>query len=181
MNTPDPRFFEALGPVTLGELAELTGSAREQGRDDFEVVAAAVLDSADGRAISFLGDKRLADAAHATSAGACFVAANDAALLSDACQAIITPAPQAAWAIAAQRLHRPRQIDANAPFVHPDAMLEEGVSIGHGAVIGAGAQIGAGTQIGAHAVIGPGVAIGRRCEIGPAAALSCTGSSAGLP
>jgi UDP-3-O-[3-hydroxymyristoyl] glucosamine N-acyltransferase len=171
LNTPDPRFFEALGPVTLGELAELTGSAREPSRDDFEVVAAAVLDSADGQAVSFLRDKRMADTARATSAGACFVTANDVGLLPDGCRAIVTPAPQAAWAIAAQRLHRPRQIDANAPFVHPDAMLEEGVSIGHGAVIGAGAQIGAGTQIGAHAVIGPGVAIGRRCEIGPAAAI----------
>ena len=171
MNTPDPRFFESLGPVTLGELAELTGSAREQGRDDFEVAAAAVLGSADGRAVSFLSDRRLADAARATLAGACFVGANDAALLPGGCRAIITPSPQAAWAIATQRLHRPRQIDANAPFVHPDATLEEGVSIGHGAVVGAGAQIGAGTQIGAHAVIGPGVAIGRRCEIGPAAAI----------
>jgi len=172
LNTPDPRFFESLGPVPLGELAELTGSAREQGRDDFEVVAAAVLGSADAGAISFLSDRRLADAARATLAGACFVAASDAALLPDTCRAVITTAPQAAWAIAAQRLHRPRRIDANAPFVHPDAMLEEGVSVGHGAVIGAGAQIGAGTQIGAHAVIGPGVAIGRRCEIGPAAAVA---------
>jgi UDP-3-O-[3-hydroxymyristoyl] glucosamine N-acyltransferase len=171
LNTPDPRFFENLGPVTLGELAELTGSAREPSRDDFEVAAAAVLGSADGRGVSFLSDRRLADAARATAAGACFVATNDAGLLPGGCRPIITPAPQAAWAIAAQRLHRPRQVDANAPFVHPDAMLEEGVSVGHGAVIGAGAQIGAGTRIGAHAVIGPGVAIGRRCEIGPAAAI----------
>jgi len=171
LNKPDPRFFESLGPVTLGELAELTGSAREPGLDDVEVTTAAVLASAGGDAVSFLSDRRLAEAAGVTGAGACFVSAKDAPLLPAGCRPIVTAAPHAAWAIAAQRLHRPRRIDPSAPFVHPDAMLEEGVGVGHGAVIGAGAQIGAGTQIGAHAVIGPGVAIGRRCLIGPAATI----------
>jgi UDP-3-O-[3-hydroxymyristoyl] glucosamine N-acyltransferase len=50
-------------------------------------------------------------------------------------------------------------------------MLEDGVSIGHGAVIAAGVQIGAGSEIGAHVVIGPGVAIGRRCRVGPGATI----------
>jgi UDP-3-O-[3-hydroxymyristoyl] glucosamine N-acyltransferase len=171
LNTPDPRFFESLGPVTLGELAELTGSARDPDYDDIEVVTAAVLDRADGSAVSFLSDRKLADAAGATGAAACFVSAKDAPLLPPGCRAIVTSAPQAAWAIAAQRLHRPWRIDPRAPFVHADAMLEEGVSVGHGAVIGAGAQIGAGTQIGAHAVIGPGVTIGRRCVVGPASTI----------
>jgi UDP-3-O-[3-hydroxymyristoyl] glucosamine N-acyltransferase len=171
LNTPDPRFFDNLGPVTLGELAELTGCARAPGDDDVEVTVAAVLDRADSQGVSFFSDRRLADAARATAAAACFAASNDAPLLPAGCRAIVSPAPQAAWAIAAARLHRPRRIDPSAPFVHPDAMLEEGVSVGHGAVIGAGAQIGAGTQIGAHAVIGPGVTIGRRCEVGPAAAI----------
>jgi len=171
LNTPDPRFFESLGPATLGELAELTGSARAPGTEDLEIAAAAILARADGDAVSFFTDRRLADAARTTSAAACFVAAKDAPLLPPGCRAIVAAAPQAAWAIAARRLHRPRRIDPGAPFVHPDAMLEDGVSVGHGAVIGAGAQIGAGTQIGAHAVIGPGVAIGRRCEIGPGSAI----------
>jgi UDP-3-O-[3-hydroxymyristoyl] glucosamine N-acyltransferase len=171
LNTPDPRFFENLGPVTLGELAELTGSAREPNHDRFEVAAAAVLERADGAAVSFFSDRRLADAARVTSAAACFVSSSNAPLLPPSCRAIVTSAPQAAWAIGAQRLHRPRRIDPSDPFVHPDAMLEEGVSVGHGAVIGAGVQIGAGTQIGAHAVIGPGVAIGRRCLVGPTATI----------
>ena len=160
-----------LGPVTLGALAQLSGAACEPSLADRSIGGAAVLDRADAGAVSFFSDRRLADAARMTASGACFVAEKDAGLLPRTCAALITPAPQAAWAVAAQRLHRPRRIDASAPSVHPGATLEEGVTIGHGAVIGEGVQIGAGTEIGPHAVIGPGVAIGRRCEIGPAAAI----------
>ena len=171
MNKPDPRFFESLGPVTLGALAELSGSACESSMADRSIDTAAVLASAGGDAVSFLSDRRLADAARATAAAGCFVAEKDAALLPVGCAPLITSAPQAAWAFAAQRLHQPRRLDPSAPFVHPQAVLEEGVTIGHGAVIGAGAQIGAGTEIGPHAVIGPGVTIGRRCQIGAHAAI----------
>lgn len=171
MNTPDPRFFDSLGPVTLGELAQLTGSTCAAELADRSIRGAAVLDRADAGAVSFFSDRRLGEAARATAAGACFVRQEDAALLPSACAPLISPGPQAAWATAAARLHRPRRLDPAAPFVHPQAMLEADVSVGHGVVIGAGAQIGAGTVIGAHAVIGPGVAIGRRCEIGPAATI----------
>ena len=173
MNAPDPRFFESLGPIALGELAELTGAACEPWLADRVIGAAAILARAEAQGVSFLSDRRLADAARSTAAGACFVADKDVALLPEGCAALVTPAPQAAWAAAAQRLHRSRRVDPSAPFVHPDALLEDGVSIGQGAVIGAGAQIGAGTEIGPHAVIGPGVTIGRRCQIGTGAVIGC--------
>jgi UDP-3-O-[3-hydroxymyristoyl] glucosamine N-acyltransferase len=86
---------------------------------------------------------------------------------------LITPIAHAAWAMTAGRLHQPRRLDPAAPAVHPSALLEAGVSVGHGAIIGEGAQIGAGTEIGPHAVIGPGVAIGRGCRIGAGATISC--------
>jgi UDP-3-O-[3-hydroxymyristoyl] glucosamine N-acyltransferase len=171
LNTPDPRFFDSLGPVTLGELAELTGSSCEPQLAGRQIGAAAILGRADSEAVSFFSDRRLAEAAKATGAGACFVSEQERALLPEGCAAMVTRAPHAAWAAAALRLHRPKRIDPGAPFVHPDAMLEEGVTVGHGAVIAAGAQIGAGAEIGAHAVIGPGVAIGRRCRVGPAASI----------
>ncbi len=171
MNTPDPRFFDSLGPVTLGELAELTGSACAPALAQRTVDGAAVLGQANASAVSFFSDRRLAEAAGATAAGACFVSETDAAMLPANCVPLVSRGPQAAWAAAAGRLHRPRRLDPAAPFVHPDAMLEAEVAVGQGAVIGAGAQIGAGTWIGAHAVIGPGVTIGRRCEVGPGATI----------
>jgi len=167
---PDPRFFETLAPVALEDLAEESGARLGPGAPAGRVVAgAAILGRAEADAVSFFSDRKLADIALTTRAGACFVSERDASLLPDGCVALVTPAPQAAWALSAQRLHRPWRLDPSQPAVHPGAMLEEGVVIGHGAIVGAGAQIGAGTEIGPYAVIGPGVAIGRRAQIGASA------------
>src|SRR5262249_3082589 len=119
----------------------------------------------------FFADARHLGAARATMADACFVTQREAAALPLDCVALITPAPQAAWAMAAGRLHRPRRLDPAAPAIHPAAELQEDVTVGPGAGTGAGAQIGGGTTIGPGAVIGPGVAIGRRCEVGARAVI----------
>lgn len=172
MNTPDPRFFENLGPLTLAALIEPLGARCDAAAASGTVDAVAILGRADARSVSFFSDRRLADEARATKAVACFVTEDDEPVLPAGCVALITPAPHLAWAMAAQRLHRPRRLDPAAPAVHPRALLEEGVSVGPGAVIGADAQIGAGTEIGANAVIGPGVAVGRGCRIGACASVS---------
>ncbi|HZZ89884.1 MAG TPA: UDP-3-O-(3-hydroxymyristoyl)glucosamine N-acyltransferase, partial [Caulobacteraceae bacterium] len=150
-----------------------TGASAPPGLADRRITAAAALDRADADGVSFLGDRRLVDAARKTAAAACFISEREAGELPEGCAALISPAPRTAWAIAAARLHRTRRLDPGAPFVHPEALLEEGVRIGQGAVIGAGAQIGARTEIGPHAVIGPGVAIGRDSQIGAGAAIYC--------
>ena len=59
---PDPRFFEDLGPVTLAELAGLTGaelSDADQGQR--QVRGVAVLASAQADTVTFLTDKKYAD------------------------------------------------------------------------------------------------------------------------
>ena len=133
------------------------------------IEAVAILAQADAAAVSFFSDRRLAAAVGATKAGACFVRDADAGLLPQDCAALVTPAPQAAWAATAARLHRPRRAEPGAPAIHPTAQLEEGVEVGPGAVIGAGAQIGRGAVVGPGAVIGPGVALGRESQIGAGA------------
>jgi UDP-3-O-[3-hydroxymyristoyl] glucosamine N-acyltransferase len=165
---PDPRFFDTQAPISLAALAKETGARLSDGAAGL-VDRAAVLGRAEADSVSFLSDRKLADLARATQAGACFVSEKDAALLPEGCARLVTPAPQAAWAMTAQRLHRPRRLDPAERAVHPDAIIEAGVVLGHGAVVGAGAQIGAGTEIGPYAVIGPGVAIGRRAQIGAGA------------
>ena len=142
MNAPDPRFFVTLGPTTVASLAELSGAAVDARFGDRPIEAAAVLSHAGMRAISYLDDRRYADLASATGAGACFVSSRDAAALPPTCAALITPAPKAAWALAANQLHRVRSHVPGALGVHPEAELEEGVSLCPGAVVGAGAQIG---------------------------------------
>jgi UDP-3-O-[3-hydroxymyristoyl] glucosamine N-acyltransferase len=144
---PDPRFFEDLGPVTLGELAALTGAVLADGAAGaLAVGAVAVLDHAGPDTITFVSDGKYVAQARETRAAACFIRAREADALPATCAALVTDRPQAAYAVAAARLHRPRRA-------------------GEGQAVAAGAQIGQGTRIGANTVIGPGVTIGRDCEI----------------
>jgi UDP-3-O-[3-hydroxymyristoyl] glucosamine N-acyltransferase len=162
----DPRFFEPLGPLALAELAQLCGAQSEPAGAGRPIASAATLAHADAGSVSFFADRRLAAEAGQTAAAACFVAEASAALLPKTCAPLVSPTPHAAWALAAEQLHRPRRIAGGAPAVDPTAELEEDVSVASGAVIGAGAQIGAGTVIGPGAVVGPGVAIGRGSRVG---------------
>ncbi|WP_332768055.1 UDP-3-O-(3-hydroxymyristoyl)glucosamine N-acyltransferase [Phenylobacterium sp.] len=168
---PDPRFFEDLGPVTLAELAEVTGAkladAAQGGRS---VRAVAVLAQAQSDTVTFLTDRKYAEALAQRRPAGVFVSAADAALVPEGCAALITATPHAAYAAAANRLHRPRR-HIGADAVSRDAVLEDGVTLSPGVVIGPGARIGRGTVIGANSVIGPGVAVGRDCVIGAGASI----------
>jgi UDP-3-O-[3-hydroxymyristoyl] glucosamine N-acyltransferase len=164
---PDPRFYEDMGPVGAAELAALAGARLTPGEGpDLMIGAVAPLDRADAAGVSFFADRRYLADLGSTRAGACFLSDEHAAALPQGCLALVSSAPQAAWAKAAQRLHRPRTRSAADPPVHASAAFEEGVGLDHGVVIGADVRIGRGTRIGANTVIGPGVAIGRDCVIG---------------
>lgn len=163
---PDPRFFEDLGPVTLADLAALTGAELASPEHaSRQVRAVAVLASAQPDTITFLSDRKYAEGLAAVKAGAVFVTPRDRDLVPEGCAALVSPKPQAAYAAAANRLHRPRRHVGDQPIA-ADAAFEADVALGPGVVIGPGARIGARTQIGANTVIGPGVAIGRDCVIG---------------
>lgn len=170
---PDPRFFEDLGPVTLGELAELAQAELSQaGAARRRVTAVAILSQTQPETVTFLADRRAAAGLGDLKAEACFVRPHEAEFVPAGCVALLTPAPQAAYALAAGRLHRPRVL-GHGPAVAPDALLEEGVELAPGAVVGPGARIGRGSRIGANTVVGPGVAIGRDCAISANVSLSC--------
>lgn len=161
---PDPRFYEAIGPLDLAAIARLTGAELVRG-GDVSISEAAPLGRAGEGSIAFLSDRRYADDLAATKAGACFLAPAFADQAPAGCAVLVTPLPQAAWSAAANALHRPRAPGSQA--IDPSAELEDGVIVSPGAVIGPGAKIGRGTVIGPNASIGPGVAIGRDCRIGP--------------
>lgn len=164
---PDPRFFQSLGPVSLAELAALSGAElADPSRGGLLIEVAAPLDRADARSITFLTDRKHAAGLGTSAAGACFLAPALAEQAPAGCAVLMTPHPQAAWAAAAAALHAPRFQGSTDHFIDPSAELEDGVQVGPGVVIGAGAQIGRGTRIGPGAVIGIGVAIGRDCRIG---------------
>lgn len=168
---PDPRFYETLAPASLGALAVLTGAKQAGGAAELCVNQAAVLARADGTSVTYFSDRRHASSLAATRAGACFIAGENVSLSPEGCATLVTAWPQAAYAIAADRLHRPRRHEAGAPAVHPSAELGDGVVLGPGVVVGQGATIGRGSYVSAGAVIGPGVAIGADSYVGAGASI----------
>jgi UDP-3-O-[3-hydroxymyristoyl] glucosamine N-acyltransferase len=162
---PDPRFFEDLGPVTLADLASLTGAElADPPMGARQVRAVSVMGAAELDTITFVSDRKFVAQLRKTKASACFVLPENVADLPAGCAGLVMSSPQMGYAMAAARLHRPRMATGEKG-VHPSAQIEPEVLLGPGVVIGAGAQIGRGSRIGANSVIGPGVAIGRDCEI----------------
>jgi UDP-3-O-[3-hydroxymyristoyl] glucosamine N-acyltransferase len=162
---PDPRFFEDFGPVTLSDLATLTGAQLADPSVGGRLVrAVSVMAGATADTVTFVSDRRFLPKLRETEAGACFIFASDVEALPAGCAALVIASPQLGYALAAARLHRPR-LATGDKAISPSAQLEPDVLLGPGVVIGAGAQIGRGTRIGANTVIGPGVAIGRDCDI----------------
>lgn len=169
---PDPRFFEDLGPVSLTELAALTGAELSApGAGSVQVARVAILARATADSITYFSDRKLAAELAETRAAACFVNERDLGLVPQGCIALVTRQPTAAYAMSGERLHRRRR--HAGPAVSREAAVEDGAVIGPGAAIGQGAQIGRGTIIGANTVIGPGVTIGRDCVIGSNVSLHC--------
>ncbi|MDQ1153332.1 UDP-3-O-(3-hydroxymyristoyl)glucosamine N-acyltransferase [Brevundimonas sp. SORGH_AS_0993] len=161
---PDARFFETLPPLTVAALAAQIGGEVERGGDRL-IASVAPLSSADGGAIAFLGDRKFAAALAATQAG-CVIVPPEAVQAAPAQAAVIVSrTPQAAWAMASLRLHRPLKLDRG--IARSEAVEDDTVVIEPGVVLGEGVRIGRGTRICANAVIGPGVQIGRECVIGP--------------
>ncbi len=169
---PDPRFYLSRGSLSLTELLELTGATPTGPLPPgLRIQGAAPLGRAGPSDVAFLADRKHLEALKSGKAGVCFLSQANVDDTPPGCVPLVSARPQAAWVLAADALHQPIQLDAAAPHIHPDAMLEEDVVVGPNVVIGAGAKIGRGSRLSAGAVIGPGVAIGRNCEIGPHASI----------
>jgi UDP-3-O-[3-hydroxymyristoyl] glucosamine N-acyltransferase len=163
----DPRFYAALGPVTVRALAP---SGEIGGDADKTLTGAAPAERAGPDDLCYFEGKKGATAL-TSSPGACIITPAQAHLAPNAVALILTERPRGAFARLVPSLLRPRGFAAGAPAIDPSARLEEGVVIGPGAVIGPDAQIGEGAVIGPNAVIGPGVTIGRHTSIGPRATI----------
>jgi UDP-3-O-[3-hydroxymyristoyl] glucosamine N-acyltransferase len=170
----DPRFFPAAGPLSLSAIAATAGAALDgDGGRLFTDVAS--LGDAGPQEIAFLEGRRMLPALRETRAGAVLVASAAVKDVPAGCIALVTEAPQLAYARVAALFHpRPAPVPGIHPTaaVAPDAEIGEGCEIGPFAVIGPRAEIGAGCIIGPHAVIGAG------CVLGPGSVLRAHASMA---
>ncbi len=158
----DPRFFPTRGPIALAAIAQAAGVSID-GDGDRLFDGVAPLTDAGPQDVAFLEGRRMLAALRETRAGAVFVAAGAVKDVPEGCIALVTEAPQLAYARVASLFH---PLPAPVPGIHPtatvapDAVIGEGTEIGPYAVIGAGAQIGAGCIIGALASVGAGCVLG---------------------
>ena len=173
--------FRSRESITLGEIVALT-KCEPVGAVDLKmrITGIAPLDSAGPSDIAFYDSLRFLDDLKRTSAGACFVKPTQTAHVPAGVAVLATGNPYLSLVAVTSELFggalRPapvfggRGVDSGA-FVHPEARLEDDVTVDPGAVIGPRAEIGSGTVIGANAVIGADVCIGRNCSIGPGASV----------
>lgn len=164
----DPRFYQALGPVTVRALAP---SAEIGGDAEKFVSGAAPADRAGPDDLCYFEGKKGAVALTSAPA-ACIITPAQAHLAPKASALILSDRPRGTFSKLVPALIRPRTFANGAPAIDPTARLEDGVVISAGVVIGANVQIGAGAEIGPNAVIGPGVTIGRRTKIGARASIA---------
>jgi len=177
----DPTFFPAPEPLTLDEIAGITGAVVAAGADGGRRVSGiAPLDRATPADVSYFENARFAAALAATRAGACFCQERDLGAMPPGTVGLAVRSPQRAFATIGARFYpdamRPTPVTGLAGVspdarVSPSARLEAGVTVEAGAIIGPGAEVGEGTLVSAGAVIGPGVRIGRQCSVGPLATL----------
>ena len=177
----DPTFFPPPVPLTLAEVATLTGGSLAAGADSGRRVSGvAPLDHAGPDDATFFEGVRFAAALAATRAGACFCLERDVAAMPRGTAGIMVSSPQRAFSILGAKFYPTAMqpapvtgisgISADAR-ISPDARLEADVTVEAGAVVGPGAEIGEGTLISAGTVIGPDVRIGRQCSIAPLATI----------
>jgi UDP-3-O-[3-hydroxymyristoyl] glucosamine N-acyltransferase len=169
----DLRFYNLLGPMSLGEIAAASGIALASPEDgEVQVSGCAALHDAQAGDVAFClkapGDGLIETAASAVIINQAYVDR-----LPPGCIGLIDRDPRAAFGRVAKLLVCPKAHGPGDPPVHGDAVLEDRVALGPGVIIGAGAHIGAGSSIGAGVIVGPGVQIGRDCRIGPGAVIQC--------
>ncbi len=151
--------------MRVRELAEWLGSTFE-GNGEKQIGQAAPLELAGAEDLSFVGNRKAAQAANSSSAG-CLIVPLD--YQNEGRRTVIRATePRTAFARAVCRLHPQER---PGPGVHPTAVIAptaeigEHVSIDAQTTIGDGARVGRASSIGAGCVIGKRATLGERCRL----------------
>jgi UDP-3-O-[3-hydroxymyristoyl] glucosamine N-acyltransferase len=177
----EPVFFPVT-PLTLGEIAEKTGSRlRNDTSASVQIHAAAPIESASEGSLTFIDNPRYARHAEETKATAILCSEKHAAKIPDHVHVLLHDEPYRAYAKALALLYptagRPLPATEETgisplAIVADSAKFESDVIVEAGAVIGEGVVIGRSSRVLAGAVIGKNVRIGRETTIGVNASVS---------
>ena len=138
-NVGDPRFYERRGPFGIAALAAAAGGAAGPTTTMFTGIGP--LGTATADQVSFLDNRRYAEALDGTRAGAVIVTSDMAARVPAAAVPIVVAGPYESWARVAALFH---PIAAAGPAIHATAVVGPGAVVHPTACIGAYAVIGAG-------------------------------------
>ncbi len=152
--------------TTVHEIASILG-VEASGLSNHELVGFAGLTEASETDISFLGNAKYTQAAHATRAGLLLAPLSFRGKQSSAKAVIYVENPSIAFATLTERFLPPRWAPptgiASTARVDPSAKVGQNVSLGPGVVVYEGATIGDGSVILANSVVGPYSTIGQAC------------------
>lgn len=167
---PDSRFFKRSSPLSLKELADITGAQLAESADPACLIEdVAPLDKADTKTLSFLDNVKYKEQFSQTKAGACIVSEEMISLAPANTNILCSPSPYKAYALAAKALYpddKPESCISDAAHINAGAKIGNGCRIEDGAVVKNGAKIGDNTWIESNAVIGENTEIGSGCRIG---------------
>ncbi len=172
----DPQFFKVPTPVSLQEIAALTGATLRAPDENLVITDVAPLNTATETHLSFLDNKKYTDMFLSSKAGACFVLPELADRAPAGMALLITDKPYKAYAIAARKFYpepvwNKTYIAPNA-YIHPTTQIGANCIIDHNAYIGQHVKIGANSWIKPNSVIAHGVEIGDNTVIGSNCSLS---------
>ncbi|NAW65594.1 UDP-3-O-(3-hydroxymyristoyl)glucosamine N-acyltransferase [Photobacterium halotolerans] len=154
-----------MAALTLAALAEKLG-AELRGDAAAEVTAIAGLGQAGSGQITFLSSSKYRQHLQACKATAVMLTPADAEYFDG--NALIVKDPYLAYAKVAQWLDStPASAVDIAPsaYIAPDAVLGEGVAVGHNAVIESGVVLGDHVQVGPGCFVGKGARLGSRTKL----------------
>lgn len=167
----DTRFYEALGAVTVTDLAR-TLDADINGDPEIEISMISSPGQARPGDLFFLTETVEPGSLKDAKGSVALVGKQDFAdvITSQGITCLVVDNPKACLAKAASILVRPRIHEGN-DFIHSSASIAKSARLGPGVVIGQNAAIGEHVHIGPGAIIGPGVVIGDNTRIGPRASI----------
>ena len=179
----DPNFFVASKPLSLGEIADLAGATPGSGTvSPAFVETGCSLSAPQSGALAFAEGKHFDGTLPNVDGLTVLVQPGRATNRPDRVTILECDRPMKAFYAVVDRLYpgsaTPRWFSGvvasgSGAFIHPDAMIEDNVSIAPGVVIGARAEIGRGTVIGPNTTIADGCQIGRRSTIGANVTIQC--------
>jgi len=173
----DPVFFAPSQLMSVAEAAQLTGARLHHPNLGAVAISfLASLDNAGPGALTFIESKKHREHLRSLVAAACFCPPELVSKIPEGIAALVSSAPQRDFA-AIGRVLFPQSVQplsthgetglSPQAYIHPAALIEEGVTVEAGAIIGRNVEIGRGSVIASGVVIGENCKIGRDCYLAP--------------